>query len=87
MFILFSSTPTFRCFVVPEVYYAKVTESLVKVVNEKQDKIEKRNSAQLDSLHEQPSILNRQLTPSATDVSKPPNQYPQPLQKQCDVCG
>ena len=64
-----------------------MTESLVKVVNEKQDEIVKCNSVQLDSLHVQPTLLSRQLTLSATDVSKPPNQYPQPLQRQCDVCG
>ena len=65
----------------------KVTDSLVKVVNEKQDVIEKRNSAQLDSLHEQLTLLSRQRVPSAADVSRPPNQHPQPPQKQCDVCG
>ena len=34
----------------------KVTESLVNVVNNKQDDIEKINSAQLDSLLEQLSL-------------------------------
>ena len=65
----------------------KVTESLIKVFNDKQDDIEKRTSVQLDSLHEQLSLLSRQLLPSAADVPKSPNQHLPPPQKQCDVCG
>ena len=66
----------------------QVTESLVNVVNKKQDEIEERNSAQLDSLHEQLTLLSSLLLPSsAADIPKSANQCPQPPQNQCDVCG
>ena len=66
----------------------KVTESLVNVVSKKQDEIEERNSAQLDSLHTQLSLLSNLLLPSsAAAVPKSPNLHPQPPQNQCDTCG
>ena len=68
----------------------QVTESLINVVNKKQDDIEERNSAQLDSLHEQLSLLSSLLLPSASsaaDVPMLPNQRPQPPQNQCNACG
>ena len=61
----------------------KATESLVKVVYEKQDEVEKRNTAQLESLHEELSRLSSLLLPSAVAVPK----LPQPSQNQCALCG
>ena len=66
----------------------KVTESLVNVVNKKQDDIEEKFFSKLVSLHAQISLLSSLLLPSsAADVPKSPNQRPQPPQNQCDMCG
>ena len=67
--------------------FEKVTESLVNVMNKKQDDTERKTSAQLDSLHEQISNLSTLLLPSVADVPTSLYQNPQPTQKQCDVCG
>ena len=61
----------------------KATESVVNVVYEKQNEVEKRNTAQLESLHEELSRLSSLLLPSAVAVSK----LPQPSQNQCALCG
>ena len=59
----------------------KTTESLVKVITDNQDAMEKRNESHLNTLHEQLKILSDLLLPSANIPAAHAHKH------QCDDCG
>ena len=75
----------------------EVTESLINIFTKKQDDLEKRSSASLDSLHAQIQLISNHLLPSShcqqpqKESLSPSKQATNPSQKsqkfQCEECG
>ena len=66
--------------------FEKITETLVKVMTQKQDAMEERNNVQFNTLHKQLSMFSNLIQPSA-NVPDDCQQYPRSSQNQCDDCG
>ena len=66
----------------------KTTESLVKVITDNQDAMEKRNESHLNTLHEQLKILSDLLLPSVDIPAAHAHKHqPKAPLNQCDDCG